>query len=504
MTLATDVSGEARGDEAPGHGIRVRASTGLSFDDVLLVPRFSQVKSRADVRTDTVFARRLPLHIPIVSANMDTVTECDMAIAMARAGGIGIIHRFMSIEHQAREVRRVKRAEALVVEHPATLLPTATVAAARAAMEQHGIGGLIVIGTDNTVLGIVTRRDIMFHEPDDEDTPVSAVMTSGKDLITAPKGTSFEAARAILHKARVEKLPLVDVDGRLAGLITAKDVEHLQHYPNATKDPKGRLRVGAAIGVRPGYLRRAEALLEAGVDALVVDIAHGHSTNAVDAASELRGRFGEAWQLVIGNVATREGTQRLIDAGADAVKVGVGPGSICITRLVTGFGVPQLSAIAEASEAAAPSGVPIIADGGIRNSGDIVKALAAGAQTVMIGSLLAGTRESPGMVVQRNGRRYKLTRGMASLGATIDRDSSEDEAVFQKREYERVVPEGVEASVPYRGPVEDILHQLVGGLRSGLSYAGALSIGDLKRTAEFVRLTPAGLKESGPHDVDTL
>jgi IMP dehydrogenase len=487
-----------------GEALNIRPSFGLTFDDVLLVPRFSEVRSRADVRTDTSFARGIRLGMPIVSANMDTVTESDMAIAMARAGGIGVVHRFMPVKAQANEVRRVKRAEALVVEHPLTISPGSTVGQARAEMQLHGIGGLIVVEEDSQVLGIVTRRDIMFKGQFDDDTPVSAVMTPRDRLITAPKGTSFDDARAILHRARVEKLPLVDDHGHLTGLITAKDVEHLEHYPGATKDTKGRLRVGAAVGVRPGYMLRAEALLQSGADALVVDIAHGDSANAVDAAAALRSSFGAAWQLVIGNVATAEGTKRLVDAGADAVKVGVGPGSICITRLVTGFGVPQLTAIAEAAAAAAPSGVPVIADGGIRHSGDIVKALAAGAQTVMIGSLLAGTRESPGIVVVRNGRRYKLTRGMASLGATMDRDHIEDEAAFPKREYERVVPEGVEASVPYRGPVEDILHQLVGGLRSGLSYAGAASIPQLQDTAEFVRLSPAGLKESGPHDVDPL
>jgi IMP dehydrogenase len=504
MTRTGDETRQARAASPAKAGLNVRPAQGLTFDDVLLVPRYSEVHSRSDVLTDTIFARGIRLGMPIVSANMDTVTESDMAIALARAGGIGVIHRFMPLEEQAREVRRVKRAEALVVEHPATISPNASVGFAVAEMRHHGIGGLIVVDEDERVLGIVTRRDVMFKEEADEQLPVSSVMTGIKDLITAPKGTSFDDARAILHNARVEKLPLVDEQGRLTGLITAKDVEHLQHFPNATKDAKGRLRVAAAVGIRPGYLTRAEALLAGGADALVVDIAHGDSANAIGAAAELRRTFGDGWKLVIGNVATGEGTARLIDAGADSIKVGVGPGSICITRLVTGFGVPQLTAIAESAAAAAPSGVPIIADGGIRNSGDIVKALAAGAQTVMIGSLLAGTRESPGMVVQRNGRRYKLTRGMASLGATMDRDSSEDESLFRKREYERVVPEGVEATVPYRGPVEDILHQLVGGVRSGLSYAGARTIPELQQTAEFIRLTAAGLRESGPHDVDPL
>jgi IMP dehydrogenase len=480
-------------------GLRLRPTLGLTFDDVLLVPRYSDVRSRGEVRTDSVLARGIPLALPVVSSNMDTVTESEMAITMARLGAIGVIHRFMTARRQAHEVRRVKRAEALVVEHPATILPEAPVRQARQEMAVHGIGGLIVTDEANQVLGIVTRRDVMFVE--DVELPVREVMTGHAQLITVPEGTTFEEARAILDRERIEKLPMVHADGTLAGLITAKDVELMAHYPRATKDAKGHLRVAAAVGVRPGYLERAELLLSAGADALVVDIAHGDSANAVEAAHALRREFGGGWALVVGNVATADGTRRLIDLGADAVKVGVGPGSICITRIVTGFGVPQLSAIAECATAAAPAGIPIIADGGIRNSGDLVKALAAGAQTVMIGSLFAGTRESPGIVVVRGGRRFKITRGMASLGATMSRDVTEAE-VDPERDYERVVAEGVEAMVPYRGPVEDVLHQLVGGLRSGLSYAGAFSIDELQRTAEFVRLTSAGLRESGAHDVE--
>jgi IMP dehydrogenase len=489
----------------PSTPLHLRPSLGLTFDDVLLVPRYSSIRSRSDTRTETVFTRDIPLHMPIVSANMDTVTESEMAIAMARAGGIGVIHRFMSPERQADEVRRVKRAEALIVEHPLVLLPEATVGQARREMEQHGVGGVIIVDREASVQGILTRRDILFVE--DDGLAVAAVMTPRERLITAPKGTSFEEARAILDRARVEKLPLLDEAGRLAGLITAKDVEHQLNYPHATKDAKGHLRVAAAVGVRQGFLERAHALLRAGADALVIDIAHGDSANAVEAAQALREHYGDGWQLVIGNVATAEGTERLIEAGANAVKVGIGPGSICITRLVTGFGVPQLSAIAECAEAALRYGVPIIADGGVRNSGDIVKALAAGAQTVMIGSLLAGTKESPGIVVVRGGRRFKLTRGMASLGATMSRDRggpAGDGEVSKQHEYERVVPEGVEAAVPYRGPVDGILHQLVGGLRSGLSYGGASTIEELQQTAEFVRVTAAGVSESGPHDVDRL
>lgn len=488
-------------DGRVGH-LNLRPAPGLTFDDVLLVPRYSEIQSRGDTRTDTWFSRRIRLNVPIVSSNMDTVTESGMAVALARAGGIGVIHRFLTIQQQADEVRHVKRTEAYVILDPLTLSRDTTVGEARTAMARAGVGGVIVVDPERVVLGIVTRRDIMFF--DDDEAAVTDVMTPRERLITAPEGTAFGEARAILDRARVEKLPLVDARGRLAGLITAKDIEHGMDYPLATKDRKGHLVVAAAVGIRPGYIERAEALLAAGADALVVDIAHGDSANAVDAARTLRAQLGDDWDLVVGNVATAEGTARLIDAGADAIKVGVGPGSICITRLVTGFGVPQLTAIADCAAAAATARVPIIADGGIRNSGDVVKALAAGAQTVMIGSLLAGTKESPGLVVVRKGRRFKVTRGMASLGATMSRDQQENESVTKKREYERVVPEGVEAAVPYRGPVKDILHQLVGGLRSGLSYAGAETIADLQHTAEFVQITSAGVRESGPHDVDQL
>ncbi len=480
-------------------GLIVRSRMALTFDDVLLVPRYSAIVSRQDTDPSASFSRNIALRVPIVSSNMDTVTESEMAIALARAGGIGVIHRFLTVRQQAAEVRRVKRISSYIISDPLTLPMSATVGEARLAMERAGVGGVVIVDARSTVLGIVTRRDVMFA--DEEEKPVATVMTGGDRLITAPASTRFEEARAILHRHRVEKLPLVDGEGRLAGLIAAKDIEQIQDYPLATKDPLGRLRVAAAVGVRPGFLERAAALLEAGADALVVDIAHGDSSNAVDAARALRARFGAGWDLVVGNVATGDGAARLVDAGADAIKVGVGPGSICITRLVTGFGMPQLTAIAEA--AAGAGGVPLIADGGIRGSGDVVKALAAGAQTVMIGSLLAGTKESPGMVVVRGGRRYKITRGMASLEATMVRDQKEDESQQQaKKEYATVVPEGVEARVPYRGPVADVLHQLVGGLRSGLSYAGARTIEELQANAEFVQITGAGRQESGPHDVD--
>ncbi len=476
---------------------------GLTFDDVLLVPRRSAVVSRRDVSTATRLTRHITINIPIVSANMDTVTESAMAIAMAREGGIGIIHRFMSPERQAAEVARVKRGESYVVENPLTLPPTATLCQAQQLMEQEGIGGILIVDGDGKLAGILTTRDLLFAE--DLDQPVTAAMTGRDRLITAPVGTTIDEAKRILRRHRIEKLPLLDEDGRVHGLITSKDIVKREKYPLATRDSKGRLRVGAAIGVRPGFLERARLLLEAGADLLVVDIAHGHSDNAIRAIRELRREFGDI-ELVAGNVATAEGVRDLIAEGVDAVKVGVGPGSICITRLVAGFGVPQLSAILECARAARGTGVPIIADGGIRNSGDLTKALAAGASSVMVGSLLAGTTESPGIVVIRNGRRYKVVRGMASLGATFSRQRTEGEyaETGQEIDWEKVVPEGVEATVPYRGAVSEVLAQLVGGLRSGLSYAGAFTIEELQANAEFIRITPAGQRESGPHDVEIL
>jgi len=440
------------------------------------------------------------MEIPIVSANMDTVTEWQMAVAMARAGGIGIIHRFMTPEREAEEVRRAKRVESHIVENPYTIEPDATAAAARQMMARYGIGGLVVIDQDGRPAGILTRRDLELAVGSES---VRELMTPAERLITAPAGTTLEEARGILHRHRLEKLPLLDADGRLAGLITSKDILRALEHPHATKDGKGRLRVGAAVGVQPGFLERAALLLEAGADVIVVDIAHGHSEHCINAVRTLRKTFPEA-EIIAGNVASAEGTRDLIEAGADAVKVGVGPGSICITRIVTGFGVPQLSAIAECAEAARPYGVPIIADGGIRTSGDIVKALAAGAESVMIGSLLAGTDESPGVVVVRNNRRVKVSRGMASLTAAMDRPDRQPKNEGDDPGWARVVAEGVEAAVPYRGPVEDLLAQLVGGLRSGLSYGGAMNIAELQANAEFVQITQAGIQESHPHDVDVL
>jgi IMP dehydrogenase len=433
---------------------------------------------------------------------MDTVTESAMAIAMARAGGLGVIHRFMPVERMAAEVKRVKRAESYIVEKPATVLPTVTVGAARETMEAQGIGGLLVVDGGGELLGLLTTRDVLLA-PDPLAT-VDTVMTPRAKIVTvtAPGKTDLETARRLLHEHRIEKLPLVDAHAHIVGLITAQDIIKIQEHPVATKDAKGRLRAGAAIGVRPSDLDRAAACVAAGADALVVDIAHGHSDHAINMVHELKARFPEV-EVIAGNVATAEGVRDLAEAGADAVKVGVGSGSICITRVVTGFGVPQLTAILDCAAAAQALGVPLIADGGVRNSGDLTKALAAGAETVMVGSLLAGTEESPGASVVRDSQRFKVVRGMASLTANVDRQAIEQGDVDME-DWERVVPEGVEAVVPYRGAVDDILHQLVGGLRSGLSYAGATCISELQTNAEFIRITPAGVKESGAHDVQRL
>jgi len=483
--------------------MKIRDAEGLTFDDVLLVPKRSSIASRAAVNTSARLTRRIALAIPILSANMDTVTES--AMAMARAGGLGAIHRFMATERQAAEVARVKRAESYVVESPATIAPSATVGAAREAMLTHGIGGLLVIGADGELAGMLTTRDVLLAP--DPSAAVETVMTPRAKLVTAtaPGGTDLETARQLLHEHRIEKLPLVDAHGHIVGLITAQDIIKIQEHPVATKDAKGRLRVSAAVGVRATDLDRAAACVGAGADALVVDIAHGHSDLAIRMVRDLKKRFPEV-EVIAGNVATADGVRDLAEAGADAVKVGVGSGSICITRVVTGFGVPQLTAIMDCAEAARTAGVPLIADGGVRNSGDLTKALAAGADTVMVGSLLAGTEESPGVSVVRDGQRFKVVRGMASLTANVDRQAIEKggDARVDPEDWERVVPEGVEAVVPYRGAAGDILHQLVGGLRSGLSYAGATCLDELWENAEFIRMSPAGIRESGAHDVQKL
>jgi len=481
--------------------VKIRKELGLTFDDVLLVPQRSGIRSRSAVDTSTRLAGGIRLAIPIVSANMDTVTEAEMAIAMAQAGGMGILHRFMSIEEQAAQVRQVKRSESFVVEHPSTVRPQVPLGEARRHMQQSGIGGLVVVDENGRLLGMLTTRDVMLAP--DETLPVERVMTPRERLVVAAQDEQLENARQILYRHRIEKLPLVDADDRLIGLITAKDIVKLQKHPNATKDGKGRLRVGVAIGVRPEDLQRAAACVQAGADLLVLDVAHGHADHALEVIRQVKRRFPQV-PLIGGNVATPEGVRDLVEAGADAVKVGVGAGSICITRMVTGFGVPQLSAILDCAREAKRLDVPLVADGGIRTSGDITKALAAGADTVMLGSLLAGTDESPGVAVVRQGRRYKVVRGMASLTANVARKRVGRDEELTQEDWEKVVPEGVEAMVPYRGAVRDILYQLVGGLRSGMSYAGARTLPELWQRAEFIRITPAGQRESAPHDVSVM
>ena len=470
----------------------------LTFDDVLLVPKRSPVRSRRDVDLSTNLSKNIKLNIPIVSANMDTVTESAMAISMAHNGGIGIIHRFMPIERQVEEVQKVKRAESVIIEHPYTTGPNATMADAKRMMQEKGVNGLLVVDTKGKLLGILTARDLLFEN--NESRRVSELMTPMEKLHTAQAGASIDDARQLLRKYKIEKVPLVDDEGYLRGLITSKDMVTLAERPQACKDSKGQLIVGAAVGIREGYLDRARALVDAGVDVIVVDVAHGHSEWVLEVVRKLKKELGGV-DVIAGNVATPEGTKDLIAAGADAVKVGIGSGSICITRIVTGAGVPQLTAVMECAEAARALNVPIIADGGIRNSGDITKALAAGASSVMIGRMLAGTDESPGVTVMRNGRKYKLHRGMASVGASLKRGIPESEDDSALLDY---VAEGIEAFVPYRGNSHEIIAQLAGGIRSGLSYCGARTLAELRQNASFVRLTQAALSESYPHDVESM
>lgn len=479
--------------------MKILPEVGLTYDDVLLVPQYSDVFSRRTLSTATKLSTNIKLNIPIVSANMDTVTESDMGISIAHAGGIGIIHRFMSVDEQVRHVLRVKKSESYVVDNPITLRESDTIGDVTRIVEETYTGGIVILDENKRVVGIVTTRDLLFER--DLSKPISEVMSH--EVITAPSDTPINKAEKILHEHRIEKLPLVDQDGILTGLITVKDIAKLEKFPLATKDSRGRLAVGAAVGVKASEINRVERLLEAGVDCIVVDIAHGDSQQEVEIIKQVRKLFPEA-QIIGGNVATAEGTVRLIDAGVDAVKVGVGPGSICITRIVAGAGVPQLTAVINCAAVAQPQGIPIIADGGVRNSGDIVKALAAGASTVMIGSLLAGTDESPGFLITRKGHRYKASRGMASLQASIDRKVRETESDLTQEEIEDYVSEGVEAVVPYRGSSRELLKQLVGGLQSGMSYTNAHSIEELHDKAVFIRMTPVGLLESKPHDVDVM
>ena len=470
------------------------AKEGLAFDDVLLVPAESSVLPN-DVSTRTRLTRSIELEIPVVAAAMDTVTEARMAIALAREGGIGVLHRNLSIAEQAAEVDKVKRSEAGMISEPITLEPDAPMRHALELMARYRISGVPITDGEGTLVGILTNRDLRFERDDTQ--PVSALMTS-RDLVTAPVGTTLAQAEQILHKNKIEKLPVVDADGRLKGLITVKDIQKKVQFPKATKDERGRLRVGAAVGVGPGALERAEVLIGEDVDVLVVDTAHGHSRGVVDTVREIKSRWDA--HVIAGNIATGEATEALIDAGADAVKIGIGPGGICTTRVVAGVGVPQVTAIYDSARAAARHDIPVIADGGMTSSGDIAKAIAAGADSIMTGSILAGTDEAPGEVVLHQGERFKEYRGMASIGA-MRRGYSKDR-YFQAHvaETDKLVPEGIEGRVAYRGPVENVLHQLVGGLRQAMGYCGAATIEDMKR-AQFVRITGAGLRESHPHDV---
>jgi IMP dehydrogenase len=481
--------------------MKIRQDLGLTFDDVLIVPKRSGIRSRSAVQTTTRLTQEISLAIPLVSANMDTVTEGRMAIAMAQAGGIGVIHRFMPVEKQVEEVRRVKRAESFIVEKPATIHASASLLEARNRMKEAGIGGLVVVDETGKLEGMLTARDLLLA-PDTVQS-VSQVMTPRERLVVARQGESLESARLALHEHRIEKLPLVDPEERVVGLITAQDITKLEQHPQATKDGKGRLRVGVAVGVRSIDVQRAVDCVEAGADVLVIDVAHGHSDYVIDMVMALKKRLPSV-PIIAGNVATAEGVCDLVKAGAEGVKVGVGAGSICITRLVAGAGVPQLTAIMDCAKAACELNVPLIADGGVRTSGDLTKALAAGASTAMVGSLLAGTDEAPGAPVMRNGRRFKIVRGMASLTANIARKEIEKQGEIDPDEWEKVVPEGVEALVDYQGSVNDVLYQLVGGLRSGMSYAGAATIMELWEKAEFIQITSAGLLESSPHDVKLI
>lgn len=467
---------------------------GLTYDDVLLVPAYSEILPR-DTDTTSWITRDIQLNIPIVSAAMDTVTEYGLAIAMAQEGGIGILHKNMSMEAQADQVRKVKRSESGLIHDPITVRPEETLANAGQLMMEYKLGGIPVVDASHKLVGILTNRDLRFQSLDNR--PVSELMTSGS-LVTVPQGTTIQQAEEVLRKYKIEKLPVVDKKGKLVGLITYKDILKRKNYPNACKDDYGRLRVGAAVGVTPDTPDRVALLEKAGVDVVIVDTAHGHSKGVLDMIRKLRKQFPYL-QLVGGNVATGEATRDLIKAGVDGVKVGVGPGSICTTRIIAGVGVPQLTAVQLASKAASRSGIPVIADGGIKHTGDIPKALAAGAWSIMAGGLFAGTDESPGETIIYEGRKFKSYRGMGSIEAM--KEGSKDR-YFQDAEddIKKLVPEGIVGRVPFKGSVHEVVYQLVGGLRASMGYCGARNIPDLRK-AKMVRITAAGLRESHPHDV---
>jgi len=474
---------------------------GLTFDDVLLLPAASDVIP-GEVETGTRLSRRITLRVPLISSAMDTVTEARMAIAMARQGGIGVLHRNLAIEEQALQVDLVKRSEAGMVTNPVTCSPDETLHQVEALCARYRISGVPVVDGTGLLVGIVTNRDMRFVT--DKSAPAREIMTA-MPLVTAPVGVSADQALALLRRHKVEKLPIVDGSGRLAGLITVKDFAKSEQYPNATKDPAGRLRVAAAVGVGEESYKRARALVDAGVDAVVVDSAHGHSRNVLDMVVRLK-REVSGVDVIGGNVATYDGAQALVEAGADAVKVGVGPGSICTTRVVAGVGVPQVTAIMDAARACRPVGVPVIGDGGMQYSGDIAKAIVAGADSVMLGLLLAGCEESPGELIFINGKQFKSYRGMGSLGAMQSRGqgrSYSKDRYFQDDVFsdDKLVPQGIEGQVPYRGPLGAVAHQLVGGLRAAMGFVGASTVAELQERGTLVRITAAGLKESHPHDV---
>jgi IMP dehydrogenase len=468
---------------------------GLTYDDVLLVPAYSEILPR-EVSIRSKFTRNIPINVPIVSAAMDTVTESKMAIAIAREGGIGVLHKNMTIDQQAVKVRKVKRAESGMIIDPVTLPITAKVVDAKNNMREHSIGGIPIIDKEGKLLGIVTNRDLRFEKNDER--PISEVMTT-QNLVTVAEGTSMEEAEVILQENKIEKLPVVNSDKKLVGLITFRDITKLTQKPIANKDTYGRLRVAAAIGVTGDAVERTEALVNAGVDAVIIDTAHGHTKGVVDILKEIKRSFPDL-EVIVGNIATGEAAKYLVNAGADAVKVGIGPGSICTTRVVAGVGFPQFSAVLEVAAAIKGSGVPVIADGGIRYTGDIPKAIAAGADSVMLGSLLAGTKESPGETIIFEGRKFKSYRGMGSVEAM--KKGSKDR-YFQDVEddIKKLVPEGIVGRVPYKGDLEESIHQFIGGLRAGMGYCGAKDIDTLKETGRFVKITSAGIHESHPHDV---
>jgi IMP dehydrogenase len=486
--LATGLIGESQSDKF--------AKEGLTFDDVLLMPAESSVLPK-EVETSTCLTRDIRLNIPLVSSAMDTVTEARMAIALAREGGIGVIHRNLSVEDQVTEVDKVKRSESGMIVEPVTLRADNSVADALALMENYHISGVPITDEQGKLVGILTNRDLRFE--DDTEQPIANLMTS-QGLVTVPVGTTLDEAKEMLHRHKIEKLPVVDGGGYLKGLITVKDIQKRIQFPNATKDLQGRLRVAAAVGAGDAEFERAVALIEEDVDCIVVDSSHGHSIGVIEMVRRIKARY--AIPVIAGNIATAEGAEALIAAGADAIKVGIGPGSICTTRVVAGTGVPQITAIFDCAQVASRYGIPVVADGGVQYSGDFAKAIAAGADTVMLGSLLAGTDESPGEVILYHGERYKEYRGMGSIGAMKARSFSKDR-YFQAEidNVSKLVPEGIEGRVPYKGPLTNIVYQLVGGLRQAMGYCGAADVDAMKTRTRFIRITGAGLRESHPHDI---